>query len=137
MLMALFLSFLQKWNGSFSVFVDWFGYYWCQQSQQAVFVSKETCWKIKSAGEKKVKAHILLVWCYFVAIVRNLSQLCRCCWEVSGGWLLVVVCQVSFKSIKISKVVNLLSTQLVLSLFRKKEEIISVVFVFVLFCFYF
>lgn len=49
----------------------------------------------------------------------------------------MVVCQVSFKSIKISKVVNLLSTQLVLSLFRKKEEIISVVFVFVLFCFYF
>lgn len=32
------------------VFIDWFGYYWCQQSQQTVSVSKETCWKIKITG---------------------------------------------------------------------------------------
>lgn len=42
------------------VFIDWFGYYRCQQSQQAVFVSKETCWKIKITGEEKVKAQVLL-----------------------------------------------------------------------------
>lgn len=85
----------------------------------------------KSQVRKKPKLKSYLFSIIIIDIVRNGTILFMLLRGVSC--LLMALYNNAFKSIKISKVVNLLNTQQVLSLFRKMEEIISVGFVLFLF----